>query len=207
MQVIFTDIEINTNYPLERRSAIVLILRRILHFGKAIPFIESNENLVNEGVKLLQEGKSQHAVSDMITERFAPSEQTDPKQGTIKKLTCIANNMLSRNEGDHIQLFMKQFILMKHRLTVMANRTSPGASKWKWLRHKQIIRNMIKFLASKQLCKMANFRVTNYLIQGYRLRILSELESEQNLIRNLVHSNVRGDTNVSIILESVYTRS
>ncbi|KAI6657509.1 Ryanodine receptor 44F-like X1 [Oopsacas minuta] len=195
--VIFTEMEINTNYPLERRSGIVLILRRILHFGKAIPFIEKNECLINEGVKLLQEGKSQHAVSDLIREEFAPSEPKNPKQGTFKNLTCIANNMLSRSGGDHIQLFMKEFILMKHRLNVMANHTSPGASKWKWLRHKQIIRNMIKFLASKQLCKMANFRVTNHLIQGYRLRVLSGLESNQNLIRNLVQSNVSCPQNVS----------
>ena len=189
--------EVNTNYPLERRSAIVLILRRILHFGKAIPFIENNERLINEGVKLLQEGKSQHGVSDLITENFSSYETPNPKQGPIKKLTSIANRVLSRNDGDHIQLFIKEFILMKHRLTVMANRTSPGGSKWKWLRHKQIIRNMIKFLASKQLCKMANFRVTNYLIQGYRIRVLSALESEQNLIRNLVQSNVSKGSNVS----------
>ena len=188
----------NTNYPLERRSAIVLILRRILHFGKAIPFIENNEDLINEGVKLLQEGKSQHGVSDLIIEKFSSSEKTNPKQGPINKLTSIANKVLSQNDGDHIQLFMKEFILMKHRLTVMANHTSPGASKWKWLRHKQIIRNMIKFLASKQLCKMANFRVTNYLIQGYRQRVLSVLESKQNLIRNLVQSNVSKGSNVRI---------
>ena len=189
--------EVNTNYPLERRSAIVLILRRILHFGKAIPFVENNENLINEGVKLLQEGKSQHGVSDLISENLSSNESTSSKGGPIKKLTSLANRVLSRDNRGHIQLFIKEFILMKHRLTVMANRTSSGASKWKWLRHKQIIRNMIKFLASKQLCKMANFRVTNYLIQGYRLRVLSTLESEQNLIRNLVKSNISKGSSVS----------
>ena len=182
---------------MERKSAIILVLSRVLHFAKAIPCIESNENMINEGVKLLQEGKSQHAVSDMIEEKFGSIMPGKQKLGTLRKISNFASKMWTGNEMDHIQLFLKEFILMKHRVTLMVNRTSTGSSRWKWLRHKQVIRNMIRYLATKQLCNMATFRVTNYLIQGYRQKVLSGLTSTHNLISNLVQSNVPNPKSVS----------